>query len=233
VKKFYRVTKEIAVKFDRIFGTKFKEGGGRIYRYILRILSPVRRILDPAYIRFCYKIGIKNPENLCLHLGCGWKNFDGYVNVDLWITDATDVICSITDLPWPDNSVAIIESYHVIEHISHRKIKKTLAEWYRVLKPEGKLVLECPNFDIAVREYLAGNEGRLINIYGQQRLHGDYHLYGFNPLRLTRLLEEIGFKNIQESIPQSSQSLDEPSFRIECEKRLWQKSNNFGKKYFR
>lgn len=218
MKKFYQVTKGIAIKFDRIFGTRFKESGGRIYRYVLRILSPARRILDPAYIRFCYKTGITNPVNLCLHLGCGWKHFDGYVNVDLWITDATDVICDITDLPWPDNSADIIESYHVIEHISHKKIKKTIAEWYRVLKPEGKLVLECPHFDVTVQEYLAGNEDRLINIFGQQRKSGDTHLYGFNPSRLARLLEEIGFQDIEELIPQSSQSLDEPSFRIECTK---------------
>ena len=220
MKKYYQVTKGIAVRFDRYFGTRFKEGGGRTYRYLLRILSPVRRILDPAYIRFCYKIGIRKPENLRLHLGCGWKHFEGYINVDLRITDATDVICSIIDLPWPDKSVSVIESYHVIEHVSHKKIKRMLSEWYRVLKPEGKLILECPNFDMAVREYLAGNEGRLINIFGQQRFNGDYHHYGFNPLRLARILEEIGFKSIQNLIPQSSQSLDEPSFRIVCEKKL-------------
>ncbi|MBW1613075.1 MAG: methyltransferase domain-containing protein [Deltaproteobacteria bacterium] len=218
MKKFYQITKGIAIKFDNFFGTRVKESGGRIYRYVLRILSPVRRILDPAFICFYYKTGIKTPENLCLHLGCGWKHFDGYLNVDLWITDATDVICDITKLPWPDNSATIIESYHVIEHISHKKIKRVLTEWYRVLKPQGKLILECPHFDVAVQEYLAGNEHRLINIFGQQRSTGDYHFYGFNPPRLTRLLEEVGFKDIQESIPQSSQSLDEPSFRIECKK---------------
>jgi len=220
VKIFYQVTRGIAVKFDSIFGTKSKESGGRVYRYILSILSPARRILDPAYIRFCYKTGIKNPDNLCLHLGCGWKHFDGYVNVDLRITDATDVICSIIDLPWPDNSAAVIESYHVIEHISHQKIRNALKEWHRVLKPRGRLVLECPHFDKAVQEYLSGNENRLMNIFGQQRFDGDIHLYGFNPERLTRLLEEIGFKKIKETSPQSSQTLDEPSFRIECEKAL-------------
>jgi SAM-dependent methyltransferase len=218
VKRFYQLTKGIAVKLDRIFGTRFKESGGRIYRHILRILSPVRRILDPAYIRFCYKTGIKNSENLYLHLGCGWKHLDGYVNVDLWITDATDVICDISRLPWPHNSVVLVESYHVIEHISHQQIRNTLIEWHRVLKPSGKLVLECPHFDEAIREYLSGNESRLLNVFGQQRFDGDAHLYGFNPKRLTQLLEEIGFKEIEVTSPQSSQTLYEPCFRIECEK---------------
>jgi len=178
----------------------------------------VRRILDPMTIRLRYKVGQTADKDLRLHLGCGGKHFDGYVNVDLWITDATDVICDITRLPWPDRSAAAIESYHVIEHISHKKIKKTLNDWHRVLKPGGKLVLECPHFDVAIREYLSGNESRLLNIFGRQRSKGDTHLYGYNPERLTRLLEEVGFKEIQEASPQSSQILDEPCFRLECKK---------------
>ena len=167
-----------------------------------------------------YKLGNSNEKTVCLHLGCGNKRFDGYVNVDLWITEATDIICDIKKLPWPDNTASIIESYHVIEHISHRKIKSALADWYRVLKPGGKFIVECPHFDEAINEYLAGNENRLINIFGWQRAEGDIHLYGYNPVRLGRLLEEIGFKDCVETIPQSSQSVEEPSFRIECRKIL-------------
>jgi ubiquinone/menaquinone biosynthesis C-methylase UbiE len=161
---------------------------------------------------------MKSDKDLHLHLGCGWKRLDGYINVDLWITDATDVICDITRLPWPDNSAVTIESHHVIEHIPHRNIEQTLTEWHRVLKPDGALILECPNFDLAVQQYLSGNESRLLNIFGQQRYYGDAHLYGYNPTRLMRLLKEIGFYDLIEASPKSSQSLDEPSFRIECRK---------------
>ena len=213
-----RLSRDIALKFDHALGTNMKESGGKVYRYFLRRWSLVRRILDPMTIRLRYKVGQTADKDLRLHLGCGGKHFDGYVNVDLWITDATDVICDITRLPWPDRSAAAIESYHVIEHISHKKIKKTLNDWHRVLKPGGKLVLECPHFDVAIREYLSGNESRLLNIFGRQRSKGDTHLYGYNPERLTRLLEEVGFKEIQEASPQSSQILDEPCFRLECKK---------------
>jgi SAM-dependent methyltransferase len=180
----------------------------------------VRRILDPLIIRFRYKLRQTTGEDLRLHLGCGGKHLDGFINVDLWITDATDVVSDITSLPWPDNTASTIESYHVVEHISHKKIGDTLKDWHRVLKPGGKLILECPHFDEAIREYLSGNERRLLNIFGQQRFFGDAHLYGFNPKRLTRMLEEIGFKEIQETSPQSSQTLNEPSFRIEGKKAL-------------
>jgi len=218
MKLFYNVATKVANRFDKFFGTNIKEQGGRIYRLILREWSPIKRILDPIRIRLCYKWGIATTKDLKLHLGCGWKHVDGYVNVDLWITDATDIICDITDLPWPDNSVSIIESYHVIEHISHRKNKETLSDWFRVLKNGGKLILECPNFDKVIEEYLEGNEERLLNIFGRQRSDGDAHLYGYNPKRLISLLEEVGFEDICEKEPQSSQIKDEPCIRIECKK---------------
>jgi predicted SAM-dependent methyltransferase len=176
----------------------------------------VRRIIDPILIGVRYKIFRRPVRNLRLHLGCGSKHFYNYINVDLWISEATDVICDITKLPWPDNSADLIESYHVIEHISHRKVKDTLSDWFRVLKPGGRMIVEAPHFDMAINEYLQGNESRLINIFGWQRSYGDAHLYGYNPARLIRLLEEVGFGECLEAVPQSSQSVEEPSFRIEC-----------------
>ncbi|CAN0478189.1 unnamed protein product, partial [Discosporangium mesarthrocarpum] len=38
-----------------------------------------------------------------------------------------------------------------------------LREWARVLKPGGTIVLECPDFDQTVREYIEGNEYRIYN----------------------------------------------------------------------
>ena len=74
----------------------------------------------------------------------------------------------------------------------------------------------CPHFDKAVIEYLDGDNERLVNIFGRQRAAGDAHLFGYTPQRLKELLRKAGYGNFTESPPQSSQSLDEPSFRIEC-----------------
>lgn len=210
----------MTLRIDGMMGTSLKECGGRFYRASRKVLSPVRRSLDPIIIKLCYKfnLGDMSSNELRLHLGCGSKHFDGFINVDLWITDATNIICDITKLPWPDNSASVIESYHVIEHISHRNVRHTLYDWFRVLRPGGTLILECPHFDRAVREYLAGNEERLINIFGRQRTKGDSHLWGYTPERLTHLLMEIGFRDFVEAQPLSSQSLEEPSLRLECVK---------------
>ena len=218
MRTLYNYIKLVAVRFDNRFNTHTKESGGRIYRIILRWLSPLRRHLDPFRIRLQHKFGYVKPGPIRLHLGCGWKHFEGYINIDLWINDSTDIICDISQLPWPNNSVETIENYHVIEHISHTKVKDALLEWHRVLEPGGRLIIECPNFDEAVKEYLSGDEARLINIFGRQRSYGDAHLYGYNPQRLERILVEVGFCEIYEHQPRSNQRLDEPSFRIECRK---------------
>ncbi len=46
-------------------------------------------------------------------------------------------------LPLSDGSVDVITLQHVIEHIAHTE--EALAEWYRVLRPGGRLIVLTPN----------------------------------------------------------------------------------------
>lgn len=157
---------------------------------------------------------IRKPKTpLRLHLGCGNRRQDGFVNVDLHLSHATDYVADIKNLPCPSASVERIECYHVIEHIPHREVAKYVDEWHRLLEPEGKLVVECPDFDRAVEEYLAGNEERLFNIYGRQRFPGDTHRYGYNSARLKMLLEEAGFSSVTLEEPQDYHAKQEPCLR--------------------
>jgi len=43
---------------------------------------------------------------------------------------------------------------HVIEHFWQWKVVSVLIEWVRVLKPAGKMILECPNLTSACKEFL-------------------------------------------------------------------------------
>jgi ubiquinone/menaquinone biosynthesis C-methylase UbiE len=138
------------------------------------------------------------------------------VNIDHRKTVATDLVCDIRRLPYLDNSAELIESYHVIEHMPHVVIDNVLSEWARVLKPGGQIVLECPDFDRTVREYLEGNEERIINVYGWQRFEGDYHLYGYNPKRLAERLQRAGFTDITFPEPQDYHTQLEPCLRAEA-----------------
>jgi predicted SAM-dependent methyltransferase len=212
----FKIAQAFFINIDRLCGTQFKPFAGNLYRYGIRCISPFRRRLDPLVIRLAYSLGFNRSKKIKLHLGCGHKHFDGYINMDLWLNEAVDVVGDITKLPWPDDTANVLESYHVIEHLPHPKVPLILKEWFRVLERGGRMVLECPHFDETVKEYLIGNESRLENIFGHQRFPGDAHMFGYTPQRLIRLLEQAGFKNFNQTPPQSSQALEEPSFRIEC-----------------
>ncbi len=54
--------------------------------------------------------------------------------------------CRLVDgnvLPFPDGSFDMLTAWHVIEHVAD--VEKTLADWFRVLRPNGVLALETPD----------------------------------------------------------------------------------------
>jgi SAM-dependent methyltransferase len=80
-------------------------------------------------------------KEISIHLGCGQKYLDGWVNVDKLTTVKTDKIVDLTVFPWPfeDNSADRLYSDNVFEHLPDQI--KTMEECYRILRPGG--VLEC------------------------------------------------------------------------------------------
>ncbi len=197
-------------------GTFLKTTAKKIY--CSSPLNFFRWFFSSLKIKTCHKL-FKNKEKLKLHLGCGGRYFAGYKNIDIRKTRTTDLVCDIKKLPYPNNSVKLIETYHTIEHLPKHDLPKALKEWERILISGGKLIIECPNFDEVVREYLEGNEQRINNIFGLQRFRGDIHLFGYNFDSLKKLLEEANFIAIQNKEPQDSHKTKEPCLRVECKKR--------------
>ena len=155
-------------------------------------------------------------KKMKLHLGCGNRHLEGYVNIDFRETPATDLVHDLSKrLPYPDKSVGLIESYHLIEHLSKEKAVRLIRECHRMLVPGCKIIIECPDLDQAIKDYLTGNEERLVSIFGHQRGSGDAHLWGYNFKRLKRLLERVGFKDIQKKKPQDYHTKSEPCIRVE------------------
>jgi predicted SAM-dependent methyltransferase len=187
--------------------------------YSSKLLNTIRCNTAPAVIKLKYKLRINNKKaTLQLHLGCGDRHFERYINIDRRKTRATDLVCDIRKLPYPDNSVKLIETYHAIEHLPRHDLPKALKEWHRILMPGGKLIIECPNFDEIVKRYLEGEEEWLDGIFGFQRFPGDVHLFGYNFKRLENLLEEASFMNIQRREPQDYHAKEWPCIRVECVK---------------
>jgi SAM-dependent methyltransferase len=149
-----------------------------------------------------------------LNLGCGDKILPGYVNVDVAPSRAghkPDVLCDLHRLePFKDNSVDEILSVHVVEHFWRWEVVDVLREWRRVLKPQGRMILECPNLRSACEQFLADpGKGSGAGAEGQRTMwvfYGDpawrdplmVHRWGYTPESLAAVMREAGLVNIRQ-----------------------------------
>ena len=79
-----------------------------------------------------------------LNLACGKKYLKDYVNLDIDAKYKPDVVWNLDKFPYPfeDNSFNEILASHILEHVD--KPDKTMKELYRILKPNGKLIILFP-----------------------------------------------------------------------------------------
>jgi predicted SAM-dependent methyltransferase len=81
-----------------------------------------------------------------LNLGCGRRVLDGWINVDKAVRGAKpDVDSDVSKLPFEDDYADEVMAIHLIEHFYVWETPEVLGEWKRVLKPGGRMVLECPD----------------------------------------------------------------------------------------
>jgi hypothetical protein len=186
---------------------------GRVFR---RIRRSIRRLFINYWTVFIAVRLLPRRTDLVLHLGCGECRIPGAINIDRQEHAAVDLLCDVTRLPYRKGSVARIETYHLVEHLPRAGLETVLSHWRSLLCQGGTLVVECPDFDRAVRDYLEGNEARLGNIFGLQRFSGDFHHWGWTSSRLTRLLLEVGFAEVEEKPPQDYHTEIEPCLRLEA-----------------
>jgi predicted SAM-dependent methyltransferase len=142
-------------------------------------------------------------------------------DIDVIKTLTTDYVLDAQHLPFPDDSVERIESYHMIEHLPRDDLRPMFSEWCRVLQPGGHLVVELPDLDGVVAEYLDSEdpeytETLLKYIFGSQRFDSDYHYWGWNEDRLGELLEDCGFKRIVRKPATDNHADEAPCMRIEA-----------------
>lgn len=118
---------------------------------------------------------------------------EGWTTVDLY-RDA-DVKADMGELPFDDGSIEAIVCSHALEHVSFDRVPIVLAEWFRVLQPDGSLLLLVPNLDYVAKRWLDAptDPYTLPIIFGEQATEGDFHRTGWNAKTLERDLRMAGF----------------------------------------
>jgi SAM-dependent methyltransferase len=163
-----------------------------------------------------------------LHVGCGhaaphrlhalfrdriaWEE----VRLDIDPTVKPDIVCSTVDMSDEVASASIdaIWTSHTVEHLHHHEAARAFREFRRVLRPDGFLLIRCPDVDAVVRCFLdnglehvayhspAGPITPLDMLFGHRpsinagNLFMSHHT-AFNDERMGSMLLEAGFEEVR------------------------------------
>jgi predicted SAM-dependent methyltransferase len=142
-----------------------------------------------------------------LNVGCGGRRIAGYTGVDVVDrTGAVDIIAPADRIPLPDGSCDEVMAIHVLEHVFAWEAEGLLREWFRLLKPNGVLVLEMPDLVKCCHNIVNNIKGKhpdqlgLWGLFGDDRLKDPLmmHKAGWTFKTLAPLIKKVGFVDVTE-----------------------------------
>ena len=114
-----------------------------------------------------------------LHLGCGHRYLDGYVNIDLPLFEhgipvrrGPDRYADIADLRFEKSTVDEIRLHHVFEHFGRPQACALLVAWRSWLKAGGRLRIEVSDFNRTALTMLSPASGLRCECVGARHLFG-------------------------------------------------------------
>ena len=154
---------------------------------------------------------LRTTREIKIEIGSGpVKGRNGWLTIDQ--TDEADLNWDLNQpLPFPDNSIAMIYSSHVLEHFYYRELTRLLADCCRVLKSGGVFSVCVPDASKYVRAYtnpesldrnIPMYEPALISDLGMDLLNyiaymDGHHRYMFDGENLLRVLANAGFVQVR------------------------------------
>lgn len=93
-----------------------------------------------------------------IHLGCGSKIIEGFVNCDSRKLPGVDKVFDMEKFPWPfeDGSISYVYTVETLEHLSWTIQKQIFREFYRILKDVGQVSMTVPNIGQMCKDYVDG-----------------------------------------------------------------------------
>jgi predicted SAM-dependent methyltransferase len=170
-----------------------------------------------------------------INFACGRQVLDGFFNVDavrhpkaprdpeLIHAVEFDPDGSIRNpLPLDDGCADELQAMHIIEHVFAWEAPSLVGEWYRLLKPGGMLVVECPDIEHAARNLLAvlPDQMNLWPFYGDPGPKDPFmcHKWGYTKRTLQGVLIRAGFESVKALPPQTHGARLNRDMRMEARK---------------
>jgi len=145
-----------------------------------------------------------------LDIGAGDLERRGWITLD--ITDNCDLFWDLRrGIPFPPNSVDVVYSSHLFEHMDYAAGQALLKEVHRVLVPGGLVSVCVPNARLYIDAYLgvrdlspdhdfwgpALHSRNGINLLNYIAYMGDEHKCLFDEQSLVERLEDSGFMDVE------------------------------------
>ncbi len=155
-----------------------------------------------------------------LEIGAGATRRPGFLTLDADPATSPDIVADAGKIPLADDDVTELVAINVLEHVEWSDVRRTLAEWGRVVRAGGTLEIHVPDIDfvpaffrdndpawnspavIGTQPYDAGEDRwAYINHFVMSTAGGpggaNRHRSIFNLRTLTMLLCEIGCEKIE------------------------------------
>lgn len=137
---------------------------------------------------------------LKLHIGCGDKHWPGFQNCDM--NSDADIMTDCRKLPFDADYAEELHSIHFVEHVHRLEVDNMLADWHRVLKRGGKLVIEVPCMNKIAQNIVNGEKNlrmTLLGIFGDPRddRPGMMHGWCYTSQELTEIVRQAGFDKVE------------------------------------
>ena len=138
-----------------------------------------------------------------LHLGCGTKKLEGWVNIDSVPECRPDVVHDITQpLPYADQSADELLAEDLLEHFDKYVRYLVFYEWMRVLEVGGKITLQVPDFKTILLRYFKFGYNNFVDfIFGENlwesRIyigHFGNHKWGYSQKTLREFVSVFGIE---------------------------------------
>ena len=91
---------------------------------------------------------LKAKSGIRLDLGCGGNKQPGYVGMDIRKVDGVDIVHDVQKVPYPlpKECCHVVLMSHLWEHIEPKHRVNVMNEVWRIMKPEGQLLLSAPYY---------------------------------------------------------------------------------------